>query len=77
MTTEYSKGCILMGDLNARFGNLVRCLTSGDELSESAGDLFSYPNIPDPVAVPTDSAKVLAGLCMDLQLLAVNNLYSK
>ena len=74
MTTEYNKGCILIGDLNARFGNLVRCLTSENELSESAGGLFSYPSIPDPVAVPTDSAKVLAGLCTDLQLLVVNDL---
>ena len=64
--------CLLMGDFNSRFGSLVRCLP--DRISNSEVRDFSYPILPDDVPYANDNATILNNLCIDSELLVVNNL---
>ncbi len=64
---DNNKGCIVMGDMNARFGNAVRELPASLVL-----DQYSYQRIPDPIQ-PHDNAIALLGICVDEKLLVVNN----
>ena len=66
------KCSLLMGDFNARFGSLVRCLP--DRICSSDVGDFSYPVLPDDVQYPNDNASVLNTICIDSELLVVNNL---
>ena len=65
------KFCIL-GDLNARFGSSVRNIP----LRSSTPDInkCTYPNIPDEVPSPNDNAYVLSSICVDNDLVVLNNL---
>lgn len=67
-STDISKGCVIFGDINARFGNSVCELPTHVQLRN-----FSYPYIPDPVQTPNDNASILLSMCIDNQLLVVNN----
>ena len=62
-------GCILLGDFNARFGIGIR-----DVLTRNGLFQYSYPFVPDPIPSPNENAQVLLGLCIDEDLLIVNNL---
>ena len=66
---EGVNGCVLLGDLNARFG------VSISELPERLGlpDL-SYPEIPDPIQSPNDNATAVLGICSEERMLVINNL---
>ena len=65
---SHSNGCVVMGDMNARFGNAVL------ELPGRLGcEQYSYTDIPDRVQ-PNDNANALLGVCIDEKLLIVNNL---
>ncbi len=66
---DCSNGCVIIGDVNARFGCSVRELQG---IVDMAG--ISYPVIPDPVPTPNDNAKALLGICAEEELLVVNNL---
>ena len=55
--------------MNARFGSSIKELTEQLGLFE-----YSYPFIPDPIPTPNISALALLGLCVDEELLVVNNL---
>lgn len=74
LSNECENRCILVGDLNARFGNSVHAMLNSLHVQQQLVERFSYSDIPDPVAVPTDNAAVLAGLCVNAQLLLLNNL---
>ena len=58
--------CLLIGDLNSRFGKGVRFLNTSNALS--------YPYIPDDVTTPNDNAYVLTTICKDHDLVVINNL---
>lgn len=63
-----SNGCVVMGDMNARFGSAVL------ELPGRLGcEQYSYTDIPDRVQ-PNDNANALLGVCIDEKLIIVNNL---
>lgn len=56
--------------MNARFGSSVRELLGRLDV---AG--ISYPVISDPVPTPNDNARAVLGICIEEQLLVVNNLH--
>lgn len=61
--------CIIVGDLNAQFGESV------NELPDTLGiEQCSYPNNPDQIRTPDDNAKALLGLCIEENLVVLNNL---
>ena len=64
--------CIVIGDMNARFGSLARDLPSLVELPES--DNFTYPDLPDDVRLPNDNAFILSSVCQASKLVLINNL---
>ena len=68
-TSECGNGCIIIGDMNARLGTSIRELTERLGLVE-----YSYPFIPDPIPTPNDNAVAIFGICVEEQLLIVNNL---
>lgn len=65
---QYSNGC----DTNVRSGKAVCEPPVRAELQQ-----FSYPNIPDLVQTPNDNAHALFALCVDEDLLVVNNLKTR
>ena len=65
----------IIGDLNARFGKMVRVLPVRAELPDY--DDYSCPDIRDYTDNPNDNASVLASMCIDLKLAVVNNLNVK
>ena len=64
-------GYVVMGDLNARFGRALRDLPSLYELPEFP---FSYPTLQDDVNITNDNADFLTSICVDNNLLVLNNL---
>ncbi len=72
---ESCKMVLIMGDLNARFGVSARNLLSRVEAPECR--MFSYPTIPDDTRNPNDNAYILSTLCVNSNLLVVNNLKNK
>ena len=66
---------VIIGDLNARFGIMVRVLPVRAELPDY--DNYSSPDIPDDTDNPNDTASVLASKCIDLKLAVFNNLNVK
>ena len=65
-------GYIIMGDMNSRFGELLRELPKS--VSSENGSGCTYPCIPDSTARPSDNAYVLSSICSEADLLVVNNL---
>ena len=63
---------ILVGDMNARFGEYVKEMIHSMELPN--GSLYSYPLIPDPVYYPNENAYILSSICIECNLLVLNNL---
>ena len=65
-----TKFCII-GDLNARFGTSVRNIS----LQSSNTDIkeCTYPHIPDDISTPNDNAYLLSTICVDHNLLVLNN----
>ena len=63
---------VVIGDMNARFGEFVRNMI--DFLEIPNGCLYSYPEIPDPVHYPTENAYVLSTICVECNMLVLNNL---
>ena len=67
---NYKNVCII-GDLNARFGNSVRNIPSSSNNPDIQS--CSYPNIPDDITSPNDSAYLLSSICVDNNLIVLNN----
>ena len=65
-------GCILMEDMNARFGESVRDLLT--HMSTRCCKSLSYPSIADAVNVANSNADLLASLCCENNVLVINNL---
>ena len=66
---ECNNGCFIIGDLNCRLGVSVR------DLPAALGHhQYSYPDLPDPVTTPNDNAAAMLGICVDEQLVVVNNM---
>ena len=63
--------CII-GDMNARFGSSVRNIP----LRSSTPGIVecTYPIIPDDVPLPNDNSFLLSNLCVDNNLVVVNNI---
>lgn len=68
---DTSNGYFIMGDLNARFGKAVRDMA---ELYELPGFVCSYPDIPDCTSYMNDNAEFVSTLCLENQLVVLNNL---
>ena len=68
-SSECINGCLIIGDMNTRFGMSVCDLPGQINLSQ-----YSYPIIPDPIATANDNATTMLGICVDKHLLVVNNL---
>lgn len=71
MYSHAKNGCIIMGDMNARFGKAVRDLI---ELCELPGLNISYPIIEDCVDMKNDNAEFLSAICLDHNFIVLNNL---
>ena len=69
MSEYYHKGCVIIGDLNARFGSTVRELPVCIDAPN-----ISYPDLPDPVRVANDNANAMFGICVEENMVLVNNL---
>lgn len=68
---KYGNSCVIVGDLNARFGEAV------SELPVALGvEQCSYPDVPDQIRAPNDNASALLGVCVEENLLLLNNLKS-
>ena len=68
---KYGNSCVILGDLNARFGEAV------SELPVALGlEQCSYPDVPDQIRAPNDNASALLGVCVEENLLLLNNLKS-
>ena len=67
---NYKNVCII-GDLNARFGNSVRNIPSRSTNIDIQS--CSYPIIPDDITSPNDSAYILSSICVDNNLIVLNN----
>ena len=66
----YKDVCII-GDLNARFGSSIQTMPSR---SNNPGiQSCSYPVIPDNITTPNDSAFILSSICIDNDLIVLNN----
>ena len=68
--TGNTRFCVI-GDLNARFGASVRNIPLRSRLP--AINNCTYPNIPDDVPSPNDNAYVLSTICVDNDLIVLNN----
>ena len=64
--------CLIIGDINTRFGITVRDLPMCLEAQH-----LSYPDIPDPVRSANDNAIALFGICVEENMAVVNNLKSQ
>ena len=61
-----------IGDLNARFGASIRDIPLRSTLPDINN--CTYPNIPDNVPSPNDNAYILSTICVDNDLVVLNNL---
>lgn len=68
MSSDY----FLIGDMNGRFGNSVRELLV--HIRPPDPNQLSYPVINDDVNVANDNAALLSTICVDNDLLVINNL---
>lgn len=66
-----SQKCIIIGDMNARFGILARELLYMMELPMCEN--FSFPVLPDEVRFPNENAFILASICQASKLILINN----
>ena len=66
-----TKFCIV-GDLNARFGTSVRNMLALSNIPDVS--MYEYPIIPDEISTPNNNAYILSNLCIDNNLLVLNNL---
>ena len=66
----YKDICII-GDLNARFGSSIQNMPSRS--NNPVIQSFSYPVIPDNITSPNDNAFILSSICIDNDLVVVNN----
>lgn len=57
--------CVIMGDMNSRFGQYVGELPA--RIGVPNADMFKFVNIPDKVRHPDDNAYVLSTICMHRQ----------
>lgn len=70
---DESTRVIIMGDLSARFGEMVRNLPR--QTGNIDTSFYDYPSLPDPVSHPTENAiSIMATRCSEECLLVVNNL---
>ena len=67
---NYKNLCII-GDVNARFGKSVRNIPSRSTNIDIQS--CSYPIIPDDITSPNDSAYILSSICVDNDLIVLNN----
>ena len=65
--------CII-GDMNARFGSTVSNLLSRS--SNPCIQACSYPVIEDDISSPNNSAFLLSSICVDNELVVLNNIKS-
>ena len=65
-------GCIIIGDMNARLGEIVREILPFVQVKDTHP--YSYPQINDPVYVVNDNVEILTSICTDNNLLVLNNL---
>ena len=72
LSDSMKEECIILGDLNARFGIFARELPSLVELPGS--DNYTYPDVPDDVRLPNENAFILSGVCQASKLVLINNL---
>ena len=72
MNDTNSNAFCVIGDLNARFGTLVRELPERVKLPD--GSNYSYPYLPDDVRLPNDNALILSNICTETGMVLVNNL---
>lgn len=63
---------VIMGDLNSRFGILVRDLLPISDVGNSCH--LSYAVINDSINAPNTNAEVLSSICRDNELIVINNL---
>ena len=70
---SHAKKMFIIGDLNVRFGASVRDLLI-NRVEAPKCRMYSYPTIPDDVRNPNDNAYILSTLCMNSNLLVINNL---
>ena len=70
---SHAKKMFIIGDLNVRFGASVRDLLI-NRVEAPKCRMYSYPTIPDDVRNPNDNAYMLSTLCMNSNLLVINNL---
>ena len=59
---------MIIGDLNARFGNMLQQLPNHLDLNT-----LSYPLIPDPTRTANNNAKMIFSICAEENLAVVNN----
>ena len=69
---KHGYSCITVGDLNARFGEAVSELLEAFVLEQCL-----YPNVPDRIRTINDNASALLGICIDGNLLVLNNLKTR
>ena len=67
-TSEASNGAVIIGDLNAHFGNMLQQLPNHLDLNN-----LSYPLIPDPTRTANNNAKMIFSICAEESLAVVNN----
>ena len=72
-TSDIMDSYVVIGDCNARFGNLASEIPALAELPNYS-TLYNYPCIPDPVQYPNDNANILASICMEAKMVVLNNL---
>lgn len=68
LCSDHIKGCVLIGDMNCRFGKTVR------NLIDTQNGVYSYPVINDDVNYANDNAELLAAICRENDLVVINNL---
>ena len=68
----YNTSFCVISDLNARFGTSVRNIPLRSKVP--AINNCTYPRIPDDISSPNDNAYVLSTLCLDNDLVVLNNI---
>ena len=71
LSNHMRNGIIIMGDMNARFGKCVRDMAEMYDLPDVT---ITYPTIEDDVGAMNDNAELLSSICLDNNLLVLNNL---
>ena len=67
--SKCNNGCFIIGDMNSRLGLSVKNLPGA-----LGYQVYSYPALSEPVPTPNDNATTILGICVEEQLLVVNNL---